>query len=92
MLLLALVVLQSLQKLQEDLLGYLASSTLQVGKPGQPEVCLKLMCSGVKWPPDCESVRILTQLQLRRLGQCILGCLSKAKIEPSIKILNFTNI
>ena len=90
MLLLALVVLQPLQKLQEDLLGHLASSTLQICKPGQPEVCLKLMCGGIKWPPDCQSVWILTQLQLRRLGQRILGCLSKAKIETSIRILDFT--
>ena len=90
MLLLALVILQPLQKLQEHLLGHLASSTLKVGKPRQPEVCLKLMCGGVKWPPNRQCVWILTKLQLRRLGQCILGCLSKAKIETSVRILDIS--
>jgi hypothetical protein len=48
------------------------------------------MCGGVKWPPNRQCVWILTELQLRRLGQCILGCLSKDKIETSIRILDIT--
>ena len=83
MLLLTLVVLQPLQKLQEDFLGHLASSTLQVGKPREPKVCLKLVSRGVKRPSNCQSVRILTQLQLCRLGQRILGCLSNEKMKTS---------
>jgi len=73
MFLLPLVILKSFQKFEKNVLGNLASSSFQVGKPGEPEVSLQIVGRGVEGPPDGQRVRVLAQFQLGRLRQCIPG-------------------
>ena len=75
LLLLTLVILETLQELEEHVLGNLAASTLEVSKSGQPEVGLEVMSCGVEGSPDGEGVRVLAKFELGGLGEGVLGAL-----------------
>jgi len=75
LLLLTLIILKTLQQLEENILGNLAASPLQVCESGQPKVSLEVMSCGVEGSPDGEGVRVLAELQLGGLGKGVLGAL-----------------
>jgi len=72
MFLLALVILESLEKLEEHLLGNLAASTLQVREPGEPEVSLQVMSGRVEGSTNGHRVGVLSKFELSCLGKRIV--------------------
>ena len=70
---LALVILESFKKLEECFLGNLATATLQIGKPGEPEIGVQVMGCRVERAPDGKSIRIRTELELGSLGVLQFG-------------------
>ena len=73
LLFLALVVLESLQELEESFLGHLAAATLQVSEAGEPEVGVEVVGRGVEGSADGKGVRVRAQLELGCLGMLELG-------------------
>jgi len=75
LLLLTLVILKTLQQLQQNLLRNFTSPSLQICKSCQSKVCLQIVSRRIKRSSYGQRVGVLTQLQLSSLGQSILRTL-----------------
>ena len=73
LLLLALVILEGLEQLQEGFLRHLAASALQVSEAGQPEVGVQVVGCRVEGSSDGHGVGVRAQLELGSLGMLELG-------------------
>ena len=94
LLVLALVILERFQKLQERLLGHFASAPLQIGESREPEIRVQVVGGWVKGASDGKSVGVGSKLKMSGLGVLKLGCRfgGLVMLEPKKNILELTNL